>query len=78
VIDRRAFISSAVFSLIAAPLAADAQPAGKVRRLGYLAPGSSNPARSTMAARSIEAFRQGLRERGWVGRGVRRHRPAPI
>jgi putative ABC transport system substrate-binding protein len=49
-------------ALLAAPLAADARPAGKrVPRIGYLdgAPRSGNSAR-------IEAFRQGLRELGYV------------
>src|SRR5713226_1133920 len=42
---------------------AAAQPAGKVPRVGYLNPGSpSDPARQ----RRLEAFRQGLREQGYV------------
>ena len=43
-------------SILAAPLAADAQPAGKVHRIGFLGGGSG----------TVEAFRQGLRELGWV------------
>ena len=46
----------------AASLAADAQPTGKVYRIGYLSIGSA----STTYTRPIEAFRQGLRELGWV------------
>jgi putative tryptophan/tyrosine transport system substrate-binding protein len=59
--DRRAFISGSTVSLLAAPLAAEAQQAGKVYRIGYLSAssGASNP-------RNLEAFRQGLRELGWV------------
>ena len=59
--DRRTFLF--VFSLgaLSAPHAADSQPAGKVHRIGYLAGGSSTSSRYT-----IEAFRQGLRELGWV------------
>ncbi len=59
--DRRAFISGITGGLLAAPLAAGAQQVGKVYRIGYLSAGSatSNP-------RVIEAFRQGLRELGWV------------
>ena len=59
--DRRHFISSVTLGLLAAPLAAEAQPAGKVYRIGYLSASSdtSNP-------RVREAFRQGLRELGWV------------
>ncbi len=49
--------------LLAAPLAAAAQPLEKVPRVGYLSPGSaSDPAR----LRRFEAFRQGLRELGYV------------
>jgi ABC-type uncharacterized transport system substrate-binding protein len=48
-------------TLVAAALAADAQPAGKVHRMGYLA--SSSPA---SAQPLLEAFRQGLGELGWV------------
>jgi ABC-type uncharacterized transport system substrate-binding protein len=48
-------------SLLAAPLAADAQQATKVTPIGYL----SGPSLSANAAR-IEAFRQGLRELSYV------------
>jgi putative tryptophan/tyrosine transport system substrate-binding protein len=48
-------------SLLAAPLAAEAQPPGKVYRIGYLDNG--NP---TQSAATLDAFRQGLREFGWV------------
>jgi putative ABC transport system substrate-binding protein len=48
-----------VLILLAAPLAAEGQPAGKVYRIGYLASSSAN-------ARFAEAFREGLRELGWV------------
>jgi len=59
---RRTFISGITFGLLAAPLAAEAQQqAGKVYRIGLLMPVS--PA---AAASNIEAFRQGLRERGYV------------
>src|SRR6266581_9615966 len=54
-------VASAVL-LFAAPLAADAQPAGKpVPRIGYL-DGASLSANSVR----IQAFRQGLRELGYV------------
>jgi len=54
--------------LVVAPLAAEAQPAGKVPRVGYLSSGSSSdPARQ----RRFEAFRQGLLDLGYVeGRNV--------
>jgi len=47
------------FSVLLAPLAADAQPAGKVPRIGYLAWGSP-------ASSQKDAFRQGLRDLGYV------------
>jgi putative tryptophan/tyrosine transport system substrate-binding protein len=58
-VDRRAFIMAMVGSLLAAPLATEAQPV-KVPRVGLLGLGSAE--RSPF----FEALRQGLRERGWV------------
>jgi putative ABC transport system substrate-binding protein len=46
-------------SLLVAPLCADAQPPATVPRIGYLSPGSP-------ASPAVEAFRQALRELGWV------------
>jgi ABC-type uncharacterized transport system substrate-binding protein len=63
--DRRAFLAGAA-GLLAAPLAAEAQQADQIARIGYLAADlvSTNP-------RFREAFRQGLRELGYVeGRNV--------
>src|SRR3989475_10261793 len=60
-IDRRVFISSLALGLLAGPLVADAQQAGKVARIGVLAQGSS-----TSVAHILEAFRQGLRDLGYV------------
>jgi putative tryptophan/tyrosine transport system substrate-binding protein len=52
-----------IVAALAAPLAAGAQPAGKVPRVGYLTAGSpSDQGRQ----RRFEAFRQGLRELGYV------------
>ena len=48
-------------SLLAAPLAAEAQPAGKVYRIGFL--GNSTEA---LEANLVGPFREGLRERGYV------------
>jgi len=59
--DRRAFIGTLTGGLLAAPRAAEAQQAGKTWRVGYL--GNANP---TLSAPSRDAFRQGLRELGWV------------
>ena len=47
--------------LCAAPLAADAQPAAKVPRVGVLSTNSQ-----ASVSTHVEAFRQGLRERGYV------------
>jgi putative ABC transport system substrate-binding protein len=61
VISRRAFLTALGGSLLAAPPAGEAQQTGKVRRIAYLDQGS--------AARNrpyFEAFRQGLRDLGWV------------
>jgi putative ABC transport system substrate-binding protein len=67
-ITRRVFVGTLAGGLLAAPLAAEAQQVGKVFRVGYLSPGSSSdPAR----LRRFEAFRQGLRELGYVeGRNI--------
>ena len=48
--------------LLAAPLAAQAQAPAKVPRVGWLSLGSP-PAGPTPLR---DAFRQGLRERGWI------------
>ncbi len=56
-----ALISILAVGLLAAPLRAEAQQAGKAYRIGYLSPGfpSGTPART-------EAFRQRLRELGYI------------
>ncbi len=56
--DRRAFIGALTGGLLAAPLAAEAQPAGKVYRIAFLG--------STGYASQMEAFRAGLRDLGYV------------
>jgi putative ABC transport system substrate-binding protein len=58
-VDRRAFIGTLAGGLLAAPLAAEGQPAGKAWRIGFVR-GSAPP------AAEVEAFRQGLRELGYV------------
>jgi putative ABC transport system substrate-binding protein len=58
--DRRAFIGALTGGLLAAPLAAEAQQATTVARIGYLA---TNLATSP---HTREAFRQGLRDLGYV------------
>jgi putative tryptophan/tyrosine transport system substrate-binding protein len=56
-IDRRAFLSTLVGSLLAAPLAVQAQQAGTVPKIGYLGVSPSI---------AEELFRQGLRELGRI------------
>ena len=58
--DRRAFISGVTVGLVAAPLAAEAQQAAKVWRIGYLSVVSVEADRSW-----VTAFRDGLRELGY-------------
>src|SRR5437764_3738968 len=47
--------------VLAMPLALNAQPAAKMRQIGYL-----SWDRSELMSESVAAFRQGLRELGWV------------
>jgi putative ABC transport system substrate-binding protein len=63
--ERRTFMAMLTGGLVAAPLAAEAQQAAKVARIGYLANNvAANP-------HGLEAFRQGLRDLGYVeGRNV--------
>jgi putative ABC transport system substrate-binding protein len=56
--DRRRFLLTSLAGAVAAPLAAEAQQAAKVARIGYL---STNP-----TPHFQEAFRQGLRDLGYV------------
>ena len=57
--DRRAFITTLTGGLLAAPLAAEAQQAGKVYKIGFLRAGE--PPKFW-----IDEFREGLRELGYV------------
>jgi putative tryptophan/tyrosine transport system substrate-binding protein len=72
-VGRRSFLYGSAL-MLAAPLAAEAQPTGKMWRIGFLR--GSAPPKS-----EIEAFRQGLRERGYVEgknlQGERRKAPIP-
>jgi putative ABC transport system substrate-binding protein len=61
VITRRGFIGTLTGGLLAAPLAAEAQQAGRVPRIGFLGPASPSN-----RSPGLDAFRQGLRELGWV------------
>ena len=60
---RRTFLGMIASGLLAAPLAAEAQPAGKVYRIGVLE--STSPA---LNAANLAAFQQELRELGYVER----------
>ena len=60
--DRRAFLSGLALSMLAAALAAEAQPAGAARRIGYI----SNVQSSSLTESWWEAFVASLREQGWV------------
>jgi putative ABC transport system substrate-binding protein len=64
--DRRAFISGITVGLLAAPLAAEAQPQAQLARIGIISSGSPDT-----SAASVDAFRQRLRELGHVeGRNI--------
>jgi putative tryptophan/tyrosine transport system substrate-binding protein len=57
--NRRTFLAGTGAVLLAVPLAVAAQSTSKVYRIGVLSPGSAT-------SPPIEAFRQGLRELGWI------------
>jgi putative ABC transport system substrate-binding protein len=59
--NRRQFLGIVSASLLAAPVVTEAQPAGKVARIGYLS--VATPEGDKML---VAAFRQGLREHGYV------------
>jgi putative ABC transport system substrate-binding protein len=60
-IVRAAVAAALTLSLLAAPLVVEAQQAGKIPRVGVMAIGSGTPPSPT-----YEAFRQGLRDLGWI------------
>ena len=64
-LNRRTFLCGLTLGTLSAPLAAEAQQAAKVPRIGWLATNlAANP-------HLREAFRQGLRDLGYVeGRNV--------
>jgi len=63
--DRRMFLAGTGAVVLAAPLAAEGQQPGKVYRVGTLGERASD----TAEARLWQAFRSGLRERGWIEGG---------
>jgi putative tryptophan/tyrosine transport system substrate-binding protein len=58
---RIGLLATLALSFLVGLLAAEAQPAGNISRIGLLIPGSS----SSFSSR-IEVFQQGLRDLGWV------------
>jgi putative tryptophan/tyrosine transport system substrate-binding protein len=60
-VNRRRFLLTSLAGMLPAPLAAEAQQAGKVYRVGFLSNGWSTASRQFVAA-----FREGLRELAWV------------
>ena len=61
--ERRAFIGVLTGGLLAAPLAAEAQPTGKLPRVGILSPGSGS---DPFVQPFLDVFRRRLRELGYV------------
>jgi hypothetical protein len=60
--QRRAFVIGGIAAL-AAPLAAESQPAARTLRIGMLLPGT--PTTATRSPR-MQVFYESLRELGWV------------
>jgi putative ABC transport system substrate-binding protein len=66
-VHRRVFVRTLALGLLAAPLAAEAQQAGKVARVGYLSPGTEVNAPTS----DLNVLWQDLRDLGWIeGRTV--------
>jgi putative ABC transport system substrate-binding protein len=61
VIDRRTFVGLVASALLALPRGIEAQQTEKVRRIGFIGPNSAE-----IGGHLLAAFRQELRERGWV------------
>src|SRR5512132_1097541 len=59
--DRRRFVMTSLVAAVDWPLAAGAQQAAKVYRVGYLASGTA-----AANARQHTAFIDGLRDSGWI------------
>jgi putative ABC transport system substrate-binding protein len=62
-VRRRDFITLLGGAAAAWPLAARAQQGSTLRRIGFLLPGG---ARTTVVRAQLEAFRQGMKEYGWI------------
>jgi putative tryptophan/tyrosine transport system substrate-binding protein len=59
--DRRRFLLTSLAGALVAPLAAEAQQAGKMYRIGFLQTSLDTP-----RTNNLEVFRQGLRDLGYV------------
>src|SRR5262245_43187537 len=59
--QRRGFLQATAAGLLVTPMAAWPQPTGKIYRIGLLGPSDAR-----VGMFYVEAFRQGLRELGWV------------
>lgn len=59
-VSRRFFARLLAIGVLAPPLAADAQPT-RTPRVGWLGNGTATP-----VSKNLEAFRQGLQQRGWI------------
>ncbi len=67
--DRRRFLLASSVLVLEPRRAAEAQPPGKIHHIGFI--GSASPSQNPSAAVLIDAFRDRLRELGWVdGRNV--------
>jgi putative ABC transport system substrate-binding protein len=66
-VDRRRFLLTALAGALAAPLAAEAQPIGRVYRIGVLAEEPTDTANRRPEVRvAIGAFNAALRDHGWI------------
>src|SRR5262245_21227871 len=64
--DRRAFITVLGGSILAAPLAAEAQPAGKTARMGILLFGPAQSPEEQAKLIPTNLFWQAMKDLGWV------------
>ena len=65
-INRRTFLCGLI--TLSSPLVTEAQPAGKIPRIGVVAPGT--PAPGSLPLQVFDAFREGLRNLGYVEGGT--------
>jgi hypothetical protein len=61
--ERRRFIQAIAVGLLAAPLAAEAQQAANIPRVGFLSPSALSDPRTS---HYFQTFRKALRELGYV------------